>query len=41
MKKDFDKWNVNKKSINNRRDCPFYHERDIRWCNLGVNVGFE
>ena len=40
MQKDFDKWNNRKKEIN--KDKPnFYKERDIRWCSLGVNVGFE
>jgi len=40
MKKDFDKWNTRKKEID--EDKPnFYHEREIRWCSLGVNIGFE
>ena len=40
MKKDFDKWNEKKKQTNSR-DGRFYHEREIWWCSLGVNVGYE
>jgi mRNA interferase MazF len=40
MKKDFDGWNENKKEINEKVG-PFCHEREIWWCALGVNVGFE
>ena len=42
MQKDFDTWNKRKKQINNLKDyLPLYHERQVRWCRLGVNVGFE
>ena len=41
MNKDFDKWNTKKKVINAKPEAPFYHEREIWWCSLGVNVGFE
>ena len=41
MKKDFDSWNEKKKKINNRHNPPFYHTRELWWCSLGVNVGFE
>ena len=40
MHKDFDKWNNVKKGINDR-EPNFYHEREVRWCTLGLNVGFE
>jgi mRNA-degrading endonuclease toxin of MazEF toxin-antitoxin module len=40
MQKDFDSWNKRKKEINNAQPN-FYRARDIRWCSLGVNVGFE
>ena len=42
MQKDFDGWNTRKKSINERdtKDVYFY-EREIWWCSLGANVGFE
>jgi mRNA interferase MazF len=41
MQKDFDKWNLEKKRINTKTAAPFYKEREIWWCSLGVNVGFE
>ena len=40
MQKDFDSWNERKKEIN-KGNPNFYHEREIRWCSLGINVGFE
>jgi mRNA interferase MazF len=43
MEKDFDKWNNQKKIINLRSNNTdfFYHEREVWWCAIGVNVGFE
>lgn len=42
MQKDFDKWNELKKKTNADDDyLPLYHERQVRWCRLGTNVGFE
>ena len=41
MPKDFDRWNKNKKIIDKIGTNKFYHPRDVWWCNLGVNVGFE
>lgn len=41
MQKDFDEWNKHKKETNAREDVLLYHERDVRWCRLGTNVGFE
>lgn len=41
IKKDFDSWNIQKKAIHNLGTNKFYHPRDIWWCNLGVNIGFE
>ena len=38
--KDFDSWNNQKKSVNNGAR-KLYKARDIWWCALGVNVGFE
>lgn len=40
MKKDFDGWNEKKKLLNNS-DISFYHEREVWWCSLGINIGFE
>ena len=41
MKKDFDGWNEEKKNLNDHEHTPHYREREIRWCRLGTNVGFE
>jgi mRNA interferase MazF len=41
MSKEFDRWGSEKKTLHVRHDAPFYHEREIWWCALGVNVGFE
>ena len=42
MEKDFDVWNEEKKRTNAHEDyLPLYYEREVRWCRLGVNVGFE
>ncbi len=41
MQKDFDGWTEEKKKVHDREDILLYHERDVRWCRLGINVGFE
>ena len=41
MPKDFDKWNEYKKTINKSGRIVNFHEREIWWCSLGINVGFE
>jgi len=41
MDKDFDKWNEEKKKIHHNGAGRFYHEREIWWCSLGVNIGSE
>jgi len=41
MKKDFDKWNKKKIIVNDIEHAPFFHEREIWFCFLGANVGFE
>lgn len=38
--KDFDKWNVKKKHAE-LEDKRLYTIREIWWCKLGVNIGFE
>ncbi|MFY9990557.1 MAG: hypothetical protein WAL40_05890, partial [Rhodoplanes sp.] len=43
MEKDFDGWNKIKKEVNAyelRRDF-FYHQREVWWCAIGVNVDVE
>jgi mRNA-degrading endonuclease toxin of MazEF toxin-antitoxin module len=39
--KNFDNWNKKKKRLHSRADAPFFHTREIWWCSLGVNIGFE
>jgi len=40
--KDFIGWNTVKKETHELTDyLPLYHERQVRWCKLGVNIGFE
>jgi len=41
MKKDFQKWHGKKSTIDQIEKRPFFHEGEIWWCVLGVNVGFE
>lgn len=41
MKKDFNKWNEKKIVVNDIGSLPFFHEREIWFCFLGINVGFE
>src|SRR3989344_192482 len=41
MEKDFDKWNNEKKGIHGQKSDVFYHEREVWWCSLGLNVGNE
>ncbi|MFA4890598.1 MAG: type II toxin-antitoxin system PemK/MazF family toxin [Candidatus Paceibacterota bacterium] len=41
MKKDFDKWNILKKDLQKSKNTFFFHEREIWWCSVGVNIGFE
>ncbi len=42
MLKQFDDWNSDKKQIDATEEyLPRYYEREVRWCRLGVNIGFE
>jgi len=41
MEKDFEKWNKKKEKIDYKNERVFFHEREIWWCSLGVNVGYE
>ena len=41
MEKDFDGWNMEKKELNSGSGKIFCHAREIWWCALGVNIGFE
>ena len=39
--KDFDSWNGRKKDIHQNGSSKLYMAREVWWCALGVNVGFE
>ena len=40
--KDFDTWNKEKKELENiGHDTLSFHEREIWWCSIGLNVGDE
>lgn len=41
MMKNFDEWNRLKKVINDKEINNWFHEREIWWCSIGVNVGHE
>ena len=41
MKKDFKKWHNKKSTVDEVKARPFFHEREIWYCTLGINVGFE
>ncbi len=41
MNKDFYGWNTSKIKINNFNDNKFYHSREVWWCSLGINIGYE
>jgi len=41
MKKDFKKWNDAKTEIDKSSKRLFFHEREVWWCSVGANVGFE
>lgn len=41
MFKDFDSWNRRKKLIHSAEFRGFVHEREIWWCSLGLNIGYE
>lgn len=43
MDKPFDQWNVLKKRIEIREveTVLFFHEREVWWCSVGVNIGVE
>jgi mRNA interferase MazF len=39
--KDFDTWNIRQRKIEQREGLPVFHEREIWWCSIGVNIGSE
>src|SRR5277367_5081806 len=41
MQKDFWKWHAKKEMLNNGEGTAFFQEREVWWCALGANIGFE
>ncbi len=41
MEKDFDGWTQQKKQVGAIGETKLYHQREVWWCSLGVNVGSE
>ena len=41
MNKDFRKWHTKKELLHKEKVRPFFHEREVWFCTLGVNIGFE
>lgn len=41
MKKDFQRWHTEKTAVDDIETRPFFHEREIWFCSIGINVGFE
>ncbi|MFA6304332.1 MAG: type II toxin-antitoxin system PemK/MazF family toxin [Patescibacteria group bacterium] len=41
MDKEFQKWHSKKEKLHNEALRLFFHEREVWWCSLGVNIGFE
>ncbi len=42
MKKDFQPWHTKKENLHkNTQVRVYFNEREIWWCALGVNVGYE
>jgi len=39
--KNFDGWNIKKKSLDKKNRVLYCYEREIWWCSLGVNIGYE
>lgn len=41
MKKDFLHWHNKKENINEKDKRAYFHEREVWWCSIGANVGYE
>lgn len=41
-KKDFDGWSIEKQRLHYQKDpIVYFHRREVWWCTLGINIGFE
>ena len=41
VEKDYREWHNAKSKLNNVEGTALFHEREIWWCTLGVNIGYE
>jgi mRNA interferase MazF len=41
MKKDFWKWHTKKEQIEEAEGTALFQEREVWWCTLGTNIGYE
>lgn len=41
IQKDFVSWHKRKSILHNEKMRSFFHEREVWWCSLGENIGFE
>lgn len=41
MYKDFENWNDFKKNLHLNGARRFFNKREIWWCSIGINIGFE
>lgn len=41
MDKNYDLWFPQKKKLDKRNNPPSFKEREIWWCHIGINIGFE
>lgn len=40
-KKDYSLWHSRKTWLNNDKPRVFFHEREVWWSSIGMNIGFE
>lgn len=41
MEKDFDNWNLTKKTLEERAKVFLFNESEVWWCSVGLNVATE
>ncbi len=41
MKKDFQKWHIEKEKLDDSEALALFQEREVWWCVLGTNIGYE
>jgi mRNA interferase MazF len=41
VEKDYKRWHAEKTRINNTEGKALFHEREVWWCALGENIGYE